>query len=67
MSRLDAPCRTCGKHVVADTGPDDSAPLPPHYPFCSRRCRLIDLGRWAEEEFRVPADPDRRSDVPSEE
>ena len=28
----------------------------PHFPFCSRRCRLIDLGRWLNEEYRLPAD-----------
>jgi endogenous inhibitor of DNA gyrase (YacG/DUF329 family) len=27
-------------------------------PFCSQRCRLIDLGAWASESYRVPlADP----------
>jgi uncharacterized protein len=25
----------------------------PDYPFCSRRCRMIDLGRWLGEEYRV--------------
>jgi endogenous inhibitor of DNA gyrase (YacG/DUF329 family) len=24
------------------------------FPFCSDRCRAIDLGRWLGEEFRVP-------------
>jgi endogenous inhibitor of DNA gyrase (YacG/DUF329 family) len=23
-------------------------------PFCSERCQLIDLGKWASEEYRVP-------------
>jgi uncharacterized protein (TIGR02300 family) len=23
-------------------------------PFCSERCRLIDLGAWASEDYRVP-------------
>ena len=23
-------------------------------PFCSERCRLIDLGAWANEQYRVP-------------
>lgn len=23
-------------------------------PFCSERCRLVDLGNWANEEYRVP-------------
>ena len=25
-------------------------------PFCSQRCRQIDLGAWASESFRVPAE-----------
>ena len=24
-------------------------------PFCSARCRLIDLGVWADEGYRIPA------------
>ncbi|NIO09625.1 MAG: DNA gyrase inhibitor YacG [Deltaproteobacteria bacterium] len=26
----------------------------PHRPFCSERCKLIDLGAWAEERYRIP-------------
>jgi endogenous inhibitor of DNA gyrase (YacG/DUF329 family) len=26
----------------------------PHRPFCSERCRLIDLGAWAEGKYRIP-------------
>jgi endogenous inhibitor of DNA gyrase (YacG/DUF329 family) len=26
----------------------------PHRPFCSERCRLIDLGAWVEERYRIP-------------
>ena len=26
-------------------------------PFCSERCRSIDLGRWLEEEIGVPVEP----------
>ncbi len=25
----------------------------PDFPFCSRRCRLIDLGRWLGEEYGI--------------
>jgi endogenous inhibitor of DNA gyrase (YacG/DUF329 family) len=25
-------------------------------PFCSERCRLIDLGAWVAESYRVPVD-----------
>ena len=27
------------------------------FPFCSERCQLVDLGRWLNEEYRVPAEP----------
>jgi endogenous inhibitor of DNA gyrase (YacG/DUF329 family) len=27
----------------------------PYRPFCSERCKLIDLGAWAYESYRVPA------------
>lgn len=26
----------------------------PQRPFCSERCRLIDLGAWASEDYRIP-------------
>lgn len=28
----------------------------PHTPFCSRRCAQLDLGKWLNEDYRVPAD-----------
>ena len=29
----------------------------PHRPFCSERCRLVDLAAWADERYRIPGDP----------
>ncbi|SIS98899.1 DNA gyrase inhibitor YacG [Neptunomonas antarctica] len=26
-------------------------------PFCSDRCKLIDLGAWASEEYKIPQQP----------
>jgi hypothetical protein len=26
----------------------------PDFPFCSERCRLIDLGNWASEKYVIP-------------
>ena len=42
-------CRSCGKPVDRSD---------PSYPFCSDRCRLVDLGAWFNESYRVtrPAD-----------
>ena len=25
-----------------------------HRPFCSERCKMIDLGQWATESYRIP-------------
>jgi hypothetical protein len=40
----------------------------PHRPFCSLACRLIDLGTWLDEGYRVegerPNEMERPDDVP---
>ena len=38
-------------------------------PFCSDRCREIDLGNWASEKYvlSTPADPHELEDIPIEE
>ena len=42
------PCPTCG-------GPSLYSPANRFRPFCSERCKQIDLGAWAAEDFRMPA------------
>jgi len=37
----------------------------PWRPFCSERCRLIDLGNWAEEKYRVPDQAPAPDDNPA--
>ena len=32
-------------------------PKAPYRPFCSERCKLIDLGAWANEDHVIPGDP----------
>ncbi|HON00112.1 MAG TPA: DNA gyrase inhibitor YacG [Acidobacteriota bacterium] len=44
-------CPTCRKPVSKQE---------PEFPFCSRRCRLIDLGRWADGDFRIPGEETSR-------
>jgi endogenous inhibitor of DNA gyrase (YacG/DUF329 family) len=34
----------------------------PAFPFCSERCKLIDLGKWLGEEYRVPSKPEEEED-----
>jgi uncharacterized protein len=38
-------CPTCGKHDVV---PADFE----WRPFCSRRCKMVDLGKWLDEVYR---------------
>ena len=35
----------------------------PFRPFCSERCRLTDLGKWAAEEYRIAGE---KADLPDE-
>jgi endogenous inhibitor of DNA gyrase (YacG/DUF329 family) len=41
-------------------------PIEPNrtFPFCGERCKLIDLGRWLGERYRIPIKPDDE-DVPN--
>jgi endogenous inhibitor of DNA gyrase (YacG/DUF329 family) len=34
----------------------------PHRPFCSERCRLIDLGAWTEGRYRIPGEEIKSED-----
>lgn len=40
-------CPRCGKPLAWDTSNR-------YRPFCSERCKLIDLGAWANESYRIP-------------
>lgn len=43
-------CPTCGKAVRWE-------PEAKWRPFCSERCKLIDLGAWSDESHRIPGEP----------
>lgn len=42
---MDWRCPICRKPTHSKT--DE------HFPFCSDRCRLLDLGNWASEKYRM--------------
>lgn len=48
---IEVNCPTCGKTVVWGE-------QSPYRPFCCKRCQLIDLGEWADEEKRIPSKRD---------
>jgi uncharacterized protein len=61
-------CPICRKPTDSETNAD--------FPFCSERCRLLDLGNWASEKYVIsnpvfdeseeedsrPSDPDHNDD-----
>jgi endogenous inhibitor of DNA gyrase (YacG/DUF329 family) len=51
--------------TVACPTSGEPAPFSPENrwrPFCSERCRLVDLGAWASESYRIAARPDESED-----
>ena len=53
-------CPICGVKLGVSGDTADA-----HGAFCSERCRLIDLGNWLGEKYRVPDDsqsPDETSE-----
>jgi len=49
-------CPTCQKEIEWDKNN-------PFRPFCSERCRLIDLGDWASESHRIPSNEPVSEDI----
>ncbi|HZQ56193.1 MAG TPA: DNA gyrase inhibitor YacG [Bryobacteraceae bacterium] len=46
-------CPICKKEVAFDD---------PNMPFCSERCRIVDLGNWASEKY-VISTPNRSNEL----
>jgi endogenous inhibitor of DNA gyrase (YacG/DUF329 family) len=46
-------CPMCKKEITWDGNP--------FRPFCSERCRLMDLGKWASEEYHIAGE---KQDLP---
>ena len=49
---MKAKCPICRKPVHYPKGADSRKPQ--WLPFCSERCKLIDLGRWFDADYRIP-------------
>lgn len=55
--RKTQPCPECGRASVRE-----------HYPFCSDRCRAVDLNRWLAGSYAIPvSDEDANLDPEDEE
>ena len=47
---LKVKCPTCGRET-------EYSPNNPYRPFCCERCRLIDLGAWADNSYVIKSKP----------
>lgn len=60
MSPARVKCPTCGRQL-------EWSPASPWRPFCSERCKLLDLGAWLTEQHAIPGerveDDDRETDA----
>lgn len=52
-----ARCLHCGK-------PAELSPANPWRPFCSERCKLLDLGAWLDGSRAIPAEDEEPPDQP---
>ena len=49
-------CPICGKRFAYET-----IAASPNLPFCSERCRLIDLGKWLDGKYAIPGSAEEDS------
>ena len=55
VPRAPRPCPICGKPAQER-----------HRPFCSARCRMIDLGRWLDGRYSIPTEDPPDEEPPPE-
>lgn len=56
---MEFKCPTCKKVISMP----DGGPKPEAFPFCSDRCRMVDLGRWLNGDYYIPGE---RASLPNE-
>lgn len=59
MNVIAIPCAHCKKSKVS-RGSE-------FYPFCSNRCKLLDLGAWVNEDYRIAGPPSGSGNSETEE
>lgn len=56
-----ATCPNCGRTL------EGSFSDQPYYPFCCKKCKLIDLGRWFDEDYGIAKEePEGEDGQPAE-
>jgi uncharacterized protein len=59
---IRATCPVCGGRMEGQ-----SLDEWPQFPFCSPRCKLIDLGRWLGESYGLPKEEPPEEEAPDSE
>lgn len=54
-------CPICARQVA----PRNGTPKNPSFPFCSPVCKVVDLGRWFDGTYRIPAPGDLEAGISS--
>lgn len=57
IAMIRGKCPTCSRVIEGPT-----LDAMPYFPFCSERCRLVDLGRWIEGDYAIPGPPASEED-----
>lgn len=59
MAPKSVPCPTCRRPTPWDGNP--------YRPFCSQRCRVTDIGNWAQDRYRIAGPPlEEAEDAPAD-
>lgn len=66
---MEFKCPICEKAIPSATSAPDGRKLinARFFPFCSERCRMVDLGAWLDGEYRFPAGRQPQDDMPFDE
>jgi endogenous inhibitor of DNA gyrase (YacG/DUF329 family) len=46
---INATCPICGRRMQSQLLSDW-----PQFPFCSQKCKTVDLGRWLSDSYKIP-------------
>ena len=58
---INVSCPICGARMQGQ-----SLAEWPSFPFCSNRCKTIDLGRWLDESYAIPKEEPEDAPPPGE-
>jgi endogenous inhibitor of DNA gyrase (YacG/DUF329 family) len=56
-----ATCPICGRAMDVE-----ELAAWPQFPFCSARCKTIDLGRWLSDRYAIPREGEGEADMSDE-